>query len=546
MSEKIHFPCPYCSTQLAVSSEYAGQQAKCPGCGAVVSVPVATEESDSDESGAPEELQHTAPYFAPLSRNVTDQANMTKSVPSELPSNDYAEQRPSLSNNATATRPSFGRSFLGLVAATFVGGVCAVAWLAVVIFFQVEIGILAWGIGALIGLVAGSIAKNPSAIYCSLVACVAGFSILASKFVMVAFLMIASLGVNLVEDLQNLIVSNKFEHAYVDQQLADNSYQAEKIKLAETFNKDYFEDSDASSLVVNGREIGGLNGDPETMGRPMSEFRKEVRMAMANATKEQKEIWIDNARKRHPDWIVDPSYATAAKILFLKEPGKLDEDLAKQATHEVRIADYLLHSSDSSDTYLADTPSEVLDLRSDTLKTLVRAKLKDLDSQGMKNLAKEAATKDPSFVPDETAFIVIADELLAKEELPAELRSHASSRVQSVTQSDFSSDFFVNLGTDEFIEKELKLREIVNPLWIASTNEEIDQKIADSKIRHAGWDPDSTNPEWIASDELKEEIGDGSFMGSVQKVFAASDLLWLFLGFVSAFGTARSRADRTA
>jgi hypothetical protein len=72
----------------------------------------------------------------------------------------------------------------------------------VIILFQVEIGILAWGIGALIGLVAGSIAKNPSVIYCSLVACVAGFSILASKFMMVAFLMIASVGVNLVEDFK--------------------------------------------------------------------------------------------------------------------------------------------------------------------------------------------------------------------------------------------------------------------------------------------------------------------------------------------------------
>jgi hypothetical protein len=115
--------------------------------------------------------------------------------------------------------------------------------------------------------------------------------------------------------------------------------------------------------------------------------------------------------------------------------------------------------------------------------------------------------------------------------------------VNSVTQNDFSSDFFVDLGSPEFVEKELKLRQIVNPIWIASTTEEIDQKIADSKIRHAGWDPDSTNPEWIPSDELKEEIGDGSFVGSLQKVFAASDLLWLFLGFISAFGTARSRAD---
>jgi hypothetical protein len=79
--------------------------------------------------------------------------------------------------------------------------------------------------------------------------------------------------------------------------------------------------------------------------------------------------------------------------------------------------------------------------------------MKDLDSQGLKNLAKEAAAKDPSFVPDETAFIVIVDELLNKGELPAELRSHASSRVQSVTKSDFSSDVFVNLGSSEFVER---------------------------------------------------------------------------------------------
>jgi hypothetical protein len=546
MSQKIHFPCPYCSTQLAVSSEYAGQQAKCPGCGAVLPVPASAEELDSDELDASEDLQQTTPYFAPLSRPVNNQSNPAKPAPTEFPSNDFAEQRPPQSNNAHSPQTSFGRSFLGLVTATLVGGICAVAWLTVIIVFQVEIGILAWAIGALIGLVAGSIAKNPSAIYCSLVACVAGFSILASKFVMVAFLMIASLGVNFVEDLQNLVVSNKYEHAYVDQQLTQNAYQGEKLKLAETFNKNYFDDGEELDLVFNGQEIGGLNGTPETMGKPMSDFRKEIRMAVSIATKEQKELWIDNAKKRHPDWIVDPSYATAAKILFLNEPGKLDEDLAKHAAYEVRIADYLLHSSDASDSYLADTPDEVLELRSDTLKTLVRAKLKDLDSQGLNDLAKQAAAKDTSFVPDETVFIVITDELLAKGELPAELRSHASNRVQSVTQSDFSSDFFVNLGSQEFVEKELKLRQIVNPILIASTAEEIDQKIADSKIRHAGWDPDSTNPEWIPSDELKEEIGDGSFVGSLKKVFSASDLLWLFLGFASAFGTARSRADRTA
>jgi hypothetical protein len=112
-----------------------------------------------------------------------------------------------------------------------------------------------------------------------------------------------------------------------------------------------------------------------------------------------------------------------------------------------------------------------------------------------------------------------------------------------VTASDFSSDVFSRLGSNEFVEQELKLREIVTPIWVANSPEEIDQKISASKIRHVGWDPDSTNPQWTPSEEFKEEIGDGSFIGSVKKVFAVSDLFWLLLGFVSAFGTARSRAD---
>ena len=542
MSEKIQFPCPYCSTQLAVPAAYAGLQAKCPGCHAVVPVPVDDEESDFSDDQRTNDIQQTAPYFAPLPGQAAAPANQSRSITPEF-SNDYTDQRPLPTNNATVPQTTFGRSFLGLVAATFVGGLCAIAWLAVMLLLQLEIRILAWGIGVLIGLVAGSIAKNPSVIYCSLVACVAGFSILASKFVMVAILMITSLGVSIFEEFQNLFVSNEFEHAYVDQQLADNAYQGEKVELAETFNKNYFEESDAPKFVINGQEIGGLNNDVDAMGQPMSEFRKEVRMAISSASKEQKETWINNARKRHPDWIVDPSYATAAKILLLSEPGKLDEDLAKQASHEVRIADYLLHSADASDGYLVNTPNETLKLRSDTLKTLVRATLKDLDLEGLRNLAKEAAAKDSSFVPDETAFIVIVDELLNNGALPAELRSHASSRVKSVTASDFSSDVFSRLGSSEFIEQELKLRKIVTPIWVTSTSEEIDQKTAASKIRHVGWDPDSTNPNWTPSEEFKEEIGDGSFIGSVKKVFTVSDLFWLLLGFVSAFGTARSRAD---
>jgi hypothetical protein len=512
------------------------------------------------ESDATKEWNRTAPYFSPLSTPRTDQTNSTGSVPPKLQSpefqsaesrnNDYAEPRAGQTYAATTPGPSFGRSLLGLVAAVLVGFFCAAAWLAVRIAFQLEIGILAWAIGALIGLTAGSIAKNPSAIYCSLVAGVAGCSILASKLAMVAIIMIVALGVDVFEQIQNMFLSNKYEHAYVDQQIADNQYQGEKLVLAETFNRGYFEELDAQTIVINGREIDERNGNTELMGKPMAEFRKEIRIAVSNATKEQKEAWIENARKRHPDWIVDPNYATAAKILMLSEPGKLDEELKKQAAYEVRVADYLLQSNDASDNYLEETPNEIFMLRSDTLKTLVRAKLRELDSQGLKDLLKEAAAKAPTFVPNETEFIVIVDELLNKGELPAEIREHATNRVSYVTGKDFSGELFVNLGEPEFVEKERQLREIANPIWLASTTEDIDRRIAESQQRHKGWSPDSTNPQFLASNELKEnikeEIGDGSFVGTLKMVFNASDLLWLFLGFVSAFGTARSRADRSA
>ena len=419
------------------------------------------------------------------------------------------------------------------------------AWLAVILIFQIEFGILAWGIGALIGLVAGSIAKNPSGIYCFLVACIAGISILSSKLIMVAFLMIVSFGIEVVEDLQNQFLSNKFEHAYVDQQLAENNYPPEKTKLAESFNRGYFEQTDGPKLVINGREIGGFNGNIDAADQSMNQFRREIRDAVAKASKTEKLLWIENARERHPDWIMDTSHAIAAKILFLHEDGQLDDDLKRQAEFEIQSSDYLLQSADEQNDYLMETPEEIAKLRSGTLRNLVIEKLRDLNLDALTELTKKAATKEPTFVADEHGFIAVLDELLANGELPPELREHAMGRVKTVTDSRFSATFFSTLGEKAFIEKEIAIRKIAMPIWAASTPEQIEAKIAETKLRHPKWDPDQQNPQVIASEEFKEEIGDGSLAGSIKKVFSLSDLLWLSLGFISAFGTARSRADRT-
>lgn len=533
MSDKIEFLCSFCNTQLAVPAQYAEQQAKCPGCGAVVDVPSV-------------DLEETAPYFSSSTSDQNELASERSFSQSEpQPSSSHLEpayEYPASPVSTPAPKASFGASLLGLIAAIFLGGVCAIAWLAIIIIFKVELGILAWGIGALIGLVAGSIAKNGSAIYCFIVACIAGCSILASKLIMVAFLMIASLGMNAFENFQNLVISNKYEHAYVDQQLADNQYDAEKSRIAKSFNKDYFEQSNRPNLVINGREIGGFHANPETWTREMAQFRNEVRNAVGAATAEQKKLWIDNARQRHPDWIFDPAYATAAKILLLSEPDKLDEELRKHAEYEIAASDYLLHSINASDSYLTSTPDDVFKLRSDTLRELVLAIWKQRDSRGLDALLREAVALDPTFIPDETGFIVIVDELLANGDLPASLREHATNRVEFVTKNAMAFKWFESLGTEAFARNEIELRSIANPIWVASTEEQQEERVTQTKIRHPGWNSDPLGPQWVLPDELKAELGDGSFIGSVQKVFAVTDLLWLALGFISAFGTARSRA----
>lgn len=533
MSDKIEFLCSFCNTQLAVPAQYAGQQAKCPGCGAVVDVPSV-------------DLEETAPYFPSATSDQIElgsERNFLQSEPQPSSSDlEPAYEYPASPESTAAPKASFGASLLGLMAAIFVGGVCAIAWLAIIIIFQVELGILAWGIGALIGLVAGSIAKNGSAIYCFMVACIAGCSILASKLILVAFIMIASLGMNMFENFQNLVISNKYEHAYVDQQLADNQYDADRTRIAESFNQDYFEQSNRPNLVINGREIGGFNANPDTWTREMAEFRNEVRNAVGAATPEQKKLWIDNARQRHPDWIFDPAYATAAKILLLNEPDKLDGELRKHAEYEIAASDYLLQSVNSSDSYLTSTPDDVFKLRSDTLRELVLAIWRQRDSQGLDALLREAVTLDPTFIPDETGFVVIIDALLANGDLPANLQEHATNRVEFVTKNAMAFKLFENLGTEAFAQNEIELRSIASPIWLASNGVQQEQRVAETRIRHPEWNPEPLGPQWTPPDELKEELGDGSFIGSVQKVFVVTDLLWLALGFISAFGTARSRA----
>jgi len=47
------------------------------------------------------------------------------------------------------------------------------------------------------------------------------------------------------------------------------------------------------------------------------------------------------------------------------------------------------------------------------------------------------------------------------------------------------------------------------------------------------------------TEELKKDLGDGTFAGSLKMVFGIYDLLWLFLGATTAYGTALRRGKKS-
>ncbi len=134
MSDKINFQCPYCRTQLAVLQNTLVNKQNAPGVTRWYLVP------DDD-------LSETAPYTSPLNANPLPSQSMgyarevedkngsrqaynstgqydTRSLhdANQTGPNQFGGQAQVAST--AAPQSSFGRSFLGLLAAVFVGFVC--------------------------------------------------------------------------------------------------------------------------------------------------------------------------------------------------------------------------------------------------------------------------------------------------------------------------------------------------------------------------------------------------------------------------------------
>ncbi|TWT82442.1 hypothetical protein CA13_39050 [Planctomycetes bacterium CA13] len=554
-NDKIQFPCIHCQKTLAVAAQHAGKTIACPGCKEKMQVPSTqppllhpTPQSHrtprSDDSLGPKrslsERSVTPNHFAgpPSTGDLVGSDNLPPTSPSpQLSSSSTANvasggssqpdvprsQATDLQTASTTGSPSAGRSVAGLVVASIVAMVCTAVWLLVVAFSGYELGILAWGIGGVIGLVAGAIGRNPSPVYCGLAAGIAGMSFVGAKLIMATAIMLLSVGADFMETFANFTPeAMKQSHAMADQMLVDGEFEGAEKEYANYYVTTYFSDTDDEELSEGAYQVS-------------EQVEERIQSELEPKTPTEREQLIAAARERHPEWIEDNNLYLAVVDQMLNDSKSLGDDLAAQAKSELASLD----GSWDEAYYESNAPEELSRRRAELRKQAAQ------QIRSMSELERDQAIcatlgRYPEWDPFPNAKTAMMEKMANEGKFAGGLSEHALATLESELNDEYS-DYFETVSDEEYDQREVQLQQAVGKELALMDQASREALVADTRGRHPDWLGQEIDAE-LAQQELEEamdELGtDGSFLGSIQAVCGLFDLLWLFLGASTAFSTA--------
>lgn len=522
--ERIKFSCPTCSKALAIDSQHAGKQVACPGCKTHITIPAASATPLNPlDNASPASNQLAAPQnpFAFDSPESASNAPVRSPYSATMPA---AGSSASGSNAGTPTTTSMGKSIGGLAVAMLVAGAFSVVWLIVAAVSGFELGILAWAMGGAVGCVAGLIGRNPSPVYCGLAATIAVMSVLVAKGIMVAVLMALSWGADLALDLADFYPEQqKYTAVMADQMLADGEFEGIEKQYAEVYVSSYFAGDDVYDVMS------------DEMYEVSDQVDERVEAQLDMKTAEEKEHLCEAARARHPNWIEDHNHYLAIVDAMQNEEPALKEELAAHAKSEFAIAE-----GSWDEAYYNAVSADDQTRRQSELRMLAAERLNDMDEPQRDQAVREALQRHLSWNPYPDAHNALLEKMHAEGAFAGPLAEHAKATIDSELMADYS-DYFDDLADDEYEKRDAQLRTKVNERLVSLDVAARDALIEDAKSRYPDWQRQSMTPEEARQEmeEVFEELGtDGTLRGNFLAVFGIIDLLWLFLGATTAFGTA--------
>lgn len=514
--------CPGCNSELFNPSD-----TMCGVCGHVMDqVPVAA----APTSPRPVEA---APVMA-TSVTATIVPGGVPETPSGMPVNPaiaspYAKEGSNYDPGFGAVNPS-GPTTAGSVGAWFaavaVGMFLALIWGIIASFFGTGAQMFAWAIGAIVGLIAGLIARNPSIPFCLAATGGALLAMLFGRLVSTWVIMLAVGGMNSIQAIGELFVADTGVSIGVMEDLVKNGE-------LEPDEKDYAEMK--IEAFYSNEDIYRMPQYDNVADEVELELDRKVRTVMKDMTDADKQAVLDRVRVEHPEWMEHEWHFEAVMDSMIIADEIEDADLLEHAKAHLAQATDGVYDNEYYDN-LTDKKETELDKK---LREMIQAKYVSMDAQQRKDTAKAARLNHLKWTPVEHEYLAMLDAMKESGDIPEELKKTAASEINLYLKMNYDDAFDENVNDDKREKLIGELKTLVNEEVLKLDQDEVDKIVARTKDKYPGWTAGGFEGFEDFSLGLDEQIArfesDGTFWSSLKTRFKTLDFVWLTLGMISAF-----------
>ena len=305
-------------------------------------------------------------------------------------------------------KTSIGRNIGGIAAALGVALVAALFWVFLWGVAGLQLGILAWGAGGLIGLVAGAIARNPSPVYCGGIAAIAAGTVFTAKIIMALLMMAASAVLDFGESFAENFNPNyqKLVMAVEDEMLGAGELEGPEKAIAEKRTQEFF----------NNESEGYWDDEIDEAAKSLTlKVREKIGALSAN----EKNACLSRAHERHPGWF-DNDYDFEVGIQALIEANEFSDDKIKKFAEET-----LKLNGEEDSNYFNDISYNEQEANEAKLRKMASTKLAALNDDQQDEVLRRLSEKFPQWVVDDSEFTAIMSSMSQNGEFSGKLDTYA-------------------------------------------------------------------------------------------------------------------------
>ena len=436
---------------------------------------------------------------------------------------------PSAGLPAKTSEPTTGRSVGAWIAAVGVGMFFALIWGVIASFTGVVGQMFAWAIGAIVGCIAGLIARNPSIPFCLATTAGALLAMLFGRLVSAWVIMIAVSGMSSIQQFGNSFIPDTGVTIGVMEEMVNNGeLEAEEKDVAEMKVEAFF----------SNQEIHAIDGYDVTSDEAELELDRKVRAAVKEMTDEQKQAMLEKVRTEHPEWMEHDWHFEAVVDSMIQANEIEDAGLLEHAHSKMAAIE-----GDYDKDYFTNTTESQMDEREEKLREMVMEKYVAMDEQQRLDAIKQARLNHLKWAPVNHEYLAMLDAMYETDDIPAELKGTAKSTINLELKRSYDDSYDFedeNFDFEKMQKMQHELKAVVNEELLKLEQDEIDKMVTATKKKYPYWTPVTTFEGFEGfADGLDDTIAsfgsDGTFWGSLKTRFKMLDFVWLTLGMISAF-----------